>query len=261
MIAAAAGQAAAEAVLTGPLLIAAGFALAAGVVSFLSPCCLPLVPAYMSYVAGVSDTGEVKSDGVRHPGRHVVGGTILFVLGFAAVFTSYGAAFGGIGGLLLTHRDLITRILGVVTIVLGLVFAGVVTRVPALSRTVRPAWRPRAGLAGAPALGVLFGVGWTPCIGPTLAAVLTLATDSSAASRGALLAFVYSVGLGLPFIAVAAGFVRATAVVAALRRHTALVAQIGGALMVVLGLLQVSGAWTALMANLQGSIAGFQPAL
>jgi cytochrome c-type biogenesis protein len=260
------GQAAAETVLSGPLLLAAVLALAAGLVSFVSPCCLPLVPAYLSYVAGAAGPtsegapGAAPSGAVltkqRSQGR-VVLGTGLFVLGFAAVFTSYGALFGGIGFLLLEYQDVVVRVLGAVTILLGLLFAGVLTGVPGLARTVRPTWRPRAGLAGAPVLGVLFGVGWTPCIGPTLAAVLTLATSAAGAERGALLAFVYSLGLGLPFLTLAAGFARATAALAVLRRHTRTMARVGGLMLVVLGLLQLSGLWTSLMARLQGVIAGY----
>lgn len=266
MLLASVGQAAAETVLSGPLLLAAVIALAAGLVSFVSPCCLPLVPAYLSYVAGASGPtdGPVNTGAAggavlakrRSQGR-VVLGTALFVLGFAAVFTSYGAVFGGVGFLLLEYQDVVVRVLGAVTILLGLVFAGVLTSVPGVARTVRPTWRPRAGLAGAPVLGVLFGVGWTPCIGPTLAAVLTLATSTAGAGRGALLAFVYSLGLGLPFLALAAGFSRATMALAVLRRHTPTMARVGGLMLVVLGLLQLSGLWTSLMASLQGVIAGY----
>jgi cytochrome c-type biogenesis protein len=219
----------------GPLLLAIPVAIAAGLVSFLSPCCLPLVPGYLAYVSGTAgadaQAGTTKPDsrsaapardaatrrGRLHRPSRTVTGTLLFVLGFAAVFTSYGAAFGAAGTLLLTHQGLIIRVLGVFTIVLGLVFTGVLARVPLLSRSFRLSFQPRLGVASAPLLGVLFGVGWTPCIGPTLAAVLSLSFSTGGAGRGALLSFAYSVGLGLPFLLAAMGVQRAFTVFASCR--------------------------------------------
>lgn len=251
-----------EIVLSGPLLLAGVIALAAGVVSFVSPCCLPLVPGYVSYVSGVAGSGSVTEErsraGLR---RRATLGTILFVLGFAAVFTSYGALFGLAGAWLIGNQDVLVRGLGFITILLGLVFLGALGRITVLNRTIRPSYRPRVGLAGAPVLGIAFGLGWTPCIGPTLAAVLTLSTSSAGAGRGAFLAFVYSLGLGLPFIAAALSVDKVMVSFAWARRRARMWTRLGGGMLVVLGVLQVSGWWGELMARSQGWIAGWQPPL
>ena len=272
----------------GPLLLAVPVAMAAGTVSFFSPCMLPLLPGYLSYVAGVSggtaagagihgtaqaplpapsrtnDTPAtqalITSGATDRPSRRVVAravtGTALFVVGFAAVFVSLGAAFGGVGAALLMHQRGISEVLGVLTIVLGLVFLGVFERITPTGRILRIPWRPAAGLAGAPLLGVLFGVGWTPCIGPTLAAVLMLSTTAGTADRGAVLGLAYSLGLGLPFLLAAAAFGRTLVVVGFFRRHARAVLQTGGGFLVLIGLLEVSGFWSQLLASMQGWIGG-----
>lgn len=228
-------------VTSGPLILAIPVAAAAGAVTFLSPCCLPLVPGYLSYITGMSGADAAAA---RAKGR-AAAGTALFVLGFSFVFATAGYAVGGIGELLRSHDAGLTRVLGGITILLGLLFAGAFDRFSFAGRIFRPAARPRAGLAGAPLLGVLFGLGWSPCIGPTLASVLALGGVSGGASRGAFLAFVYGLGLGIPFLIVAVAFQRAAHVLGFFRRNARLVTRIGGGLLVVLGLLEVTGAWTS----------------
>jgi cytochrome c-type biogenesis protein len=263
---------------SGPLILAIPVAVAAGALTFLSPCCLPLVPGYLSYITGMSGAGGAAesaavtgsgtaavavaegSGGVTTatvttsdapgsaPTGRAVAGTALFVLGFSAVFAVYGLAFGGLGHLLRAHNTGLTQVLGVITILLGLMFAGAFDRFSFAGRIFRPAARPRAGLAGAPLLGVMFGFGWTPCIGPTLTAVLALSETSGTAARGAFLAFVYGLGLGIPFLIAAAAFQRAVNVLGFFRRNARLVSRIGGALLVVVGVLEVTGAWTSAIA-------------
>jgi cytochrome c-type biogenesis protein len=271
-------------VTSGPLILAVPVAAAAGAVTFLSPCCLPLVPGYLSYVTGMSGAGaesasarlvgaasgalpvgaprgaQLASAGpaeapaavpARPPRSRVVAGTALFVLGFSALYTSYGVAFGSFGTALRTHQHAVTLVLGALTIVLGLLFAGLLDRFSLAGRIIRPSVRPRTGLAGAPLLGVLFGLGWTPCIGPTLTAVLALAYTTGTAARGAFLAFIYCLGLGVPFMIVALAFQRGMRVFGFARRHARLVTGIGGGMLVVVGLLEVTGAWSAAITWLQ----------
>ncbi|MFC0866373.1 cytochrome c biogenesis CcdA family protein [Sphaerimonospora cavernae] len=236
-------------VASGSLLVAVPIAVIAGLVSFVSPCVLPLVPGYLSYVTGMS--GDPKR------GRMVLG-SALFVLGFAAVFVLGGALFGGLGGMLLGNAEVITRVLGAVTIVLGLAFLGLI---PGLQRDVRIHRLPAAGLAGAPLLGIVFGLGWTPCIGPTLAVVLTLSVDQGSAVRGAVLAFAYALGLGLPFVLAGLAYRKALHAFKAVRRHTPLITRIGGAMLVAVGVLLVTGLWGSVIAGLQGWVAGFEPVI
>jgi cytochrome c-type biogenesis protein len=300
-------------VTSGPLILALPVAAAAGAVTFLSPCCLPLVPGYLSFVTGMAGASGAQSApadavpagqaslstgtgarvavaarpvaappaaappaagpsltapprgagaaapvgprgagaAVRGSRGRVVAGTALFVLGFSIVFVAYGAALGGLGHLLTGHARLLTQVLGALTIALGLLFAGVFDRFSFAGRIVRPSARPKAGLAGAPLLGVMFGLGWTPCIGPTLTAVLALSASTGTAARGAVLAFVYALGLGIPFLLVALGFQVAMRASAFARRHARLVTRIGGAMLICVGLLEVTGTWSTFMAWLQ----------
>ncbi|MGY1707964.1 cytochrome c biogenesis CcdA family protein [Geodermatophilus sp. SYSU D00758] len=263
----------------GPLLVAAAVAALVGLVSFASPCVLPLVPGYLSYVTGLAGAGAGAGAGARSgaaagagapaaggststavrsrvdersPRGRMVLGALLFVLGFTVVFVAFGAAFGGLGRLLLQYSDVLTRVLGVVTVAMGLAFLG---WLPLLQRTARLSARPVAGLAGAPLLGVVFGLGWTPCLGPTLAAVNSLAYVEATAGRGALLGVAYCAGLGIPFVLVALGARWALGATSVLRRHARTVTRVGGALLVVVGVLLVTGAWTEMMGWLRSWLA------
>jgi cytochrome c-type biogenesis protein len=340
---------------SGPLLLAMPVAAAAGAITFLSPCVLPLVPGYLSYVTGMSGAVLVRGDdpvvggdnppdppdrgaeppgapkpsaragrpalaagtlagsapgdsapevaspgnsaageaglaagtlagsapgdsapevtgpadadtaaaarrvavlereaGGRQAGRgQVVAGAALFVLGFSALFATFGLAFGSIGTVLRAHEQGLTQLLGCVIIAMGLLFAGAFDRFSFAGRIVKPSVRPRAGLVGAPLLGVLFGLGWTPCIGPTLTAVLTLGATTGGAARGALLAFVYGLGLGIPFLLVAFTLERGVRVFGFARRHARWISRIGGLMLIAVGLLEVTGAWSSAVAWLQ----------
>jgi cytochrome c-type biogenesis protein len=187
----------------------------------------------------------------------VVAGAALFVLGFTAVFVAYGALFGTIGSTLRQHQRGIEQVLGAVTVVLGLAFAGVFARLSVANREWRLHRLPARGLVGAPLLGVLFGIGWTPCIGPTLVAVQGLAINSATAGRGATLSAAYCIGLGVPFLVVAVAVRRGLGALAVVRRHTRVVTVAGGLLLVVVGLLEFTGAWNDAIVHLQNSLPGF----
>ena len=261
----------------GSLLIAIPIAILAGAISFLSPCMLPLVPGYLGFIGGAvsprpapvavgTATRSLSERGTREPKRadpatdpepspargRLVLGVLLFIAGFTVVFVSMAMLGGTLGRFLLEYQDLITRILGVVIIAMGLVFIG---WFGLAQRIARPQVRGNLGLIGAPLLGIALGIGWAPCIGPTLAVILTMAFDSGSAARAALLGVAYSLGLGIPFLLLTLGFGWATRSVSFVRRHIRVVNLIGGALLIVLGLLMVTGVWTAVMAQLQGVFA------
>jgi cytochrome c-type biogenesis protein len=240
----------------GSLLLALPLAAAAGLVSFLSPCVLPLVPGYLAYTTGLS-AAEVFDDAGRRRGRLVLG-ALLFVAGFTVVFVSAGVLLGSFGGFLLDHQNALQRWLGAFTIVMGLAFIGVL---PWLQRDVRIDKRPAVGLAGAPLLGAAFGLGWSPCLGPTLGAVMALGLDQGTALRGGVLAVAYCLGLGLPFVVTALAFGRAMTAFGWVRRHYLAVMRTGGGLLVVIGLLLVTGAWDQLVEQLQVWVNGFTVAI
>jgi len=285
-------------ILSGPVLLAMPVAAAAGAITFLSPCCLPLVPGYLSYLTGMS--GSAAAGPAAEPARalspavatvtaggiasaaalsalgqaaappgppasaspaaaaaaapvrsRVMAGTLLFILGFSALFAVEGVTAASLGDTLRLHAVGLTQILGGLIIALGLLFIGLFDRFSFAGRIVKPGLRPRAGLAGAPLLGVLFGLGWTPCTGPTLSAVLLLGSTTGTALRGGVLAFVYALGIGVPFLIVAFAFQRGVNVFAFARRHARLVTRIGGLMLIAVGLLEVTGAWAAAITWLQ----------
>jgi cytochrome c-type biogenesis protein len=280
---------ASETVRDGALLVAIPIAFAAGVVSFLSPCVLPLVPVYLSYITGMSAAdlagqGALRDDSeggagpptggggvavearpevvvdaaVAHPLRRVVLGSLGFVLGTAVVFVSFGALFGSFGRALREHELGLAQIFGVVTIILGLVLGGAFSRVQLVQKDVRIHRLPATGLLAGPLLGFTFALGWTPCIGPTLGSVLSLSASSSQASaaRGAVLSLAYCLGLGIPLLLSGLAFNRAMNTFARIKRHYGALMVAGGAMLVVLGILQVTGVWTTWMGLLQTRFGG-----
>jgi cytochrome c-type biogenesis protein len=233
-----------ETVMTGALAIAFPLAVLGGLVSFFSPCVLPLVPGYLSYVTGI--TGSDLAESRR--GRMIAGAS-LFVLGFSAVFVSGGALFGFFGSRLMEHQVILNRVLGVLMILLGAFFMGMM---PGLTRReFRIHKRPAAGLAGAPLLGALFGIGWVPCIGPTLASVTILASEQGSAGRGAILMVAYCLGLGVPFILAAVAFRKALGAFGWVKRHYVWVLRVGGIMMIATGVLLLTGLWAEMVQQMQ----------
>ena len=258
------GNAFGTAAFSGSMLIAVPVALIAGLVSFASPCVLPLVPGYLGYLGGMSGTlrrqdPEAAADGsgrARRVRARLLLGVALFVAGFTAVFVSLGTLAGSLGSVLGRSEGPLSRVLGVVVIAMGLAFMGAI---PFLQQDRRLHVRATTGLWGAPVLGVVFGLGWAPCIGPTLAAVIALSLDGGSAVRGAFLSVAYCAGLGLPFLLVALGLGRSARALGFLRRHRLALMRAGGGLLVVIGLALVTGLWGAWTQSLQGLVGGFAP--
>ena len=233
-------------VFDGGILLASLVALIAGLVSFASPCVIPLVPGYLAYVSGVAGSK-----------RKVFLGALLFVLGFSVLFISYGALFGEIGSRILNNSTLLSRLLGALTIFFGLIFL-----LPdKFYRSFKAPFFARSGLISAPLLGFMFGLGWTPCIGPTLGAVQTLAIIEASALRGAFLSFVYCIGLGLPFLLFALFIDKSKALQQAIAKRGRIVSIIGGSFLILIGLMQILGLWESLIANLRGTISSFIPVI
>lgn len=235
--------------LSGSLVLAVPVAIVAGLVSFFSPCVVPLLPGYLSYATGLSGA-DLES---ARRGRMVLGSS-LFVLGFSAVFVAMGTASGALGDWLIVYSRQISVVLGIFTILVGIAFLGLV---PWMQRDVRVHKVPAVGLTAAPLLGVLFGLGWTPCIGPTLSAVQVLAFQEGTAGRGALLSLAYSIGLGLPFVLAALAFRRMLGAVRWVRRHQVWVTRVGGIMLIAVGLLLVTGVWDLWVAYLRGWVGTF----
>lgn len=237
---------------SGTLLLAIPVAVIAGLVSFFSPCVIPLVPGYLSYATGLSGAELARGD-QRPPRGRMIAGSSLFVLGFTAVFVAWGVLFGAAGAWLITWQRPITIVLGLLTILLGLVFMGMV---PLFQRDVRIHQVPAVGLAAAPMLGALFALGWTPCVGPTLGVIYSLAANEATAGRGALLSAFYALGLGLPFLLAGLAYQRALSAFAIIRRHQAWVMRAGGLMLVAVGIALVTGWWDYAVQWLQYRLVG-----
>jgi len=235
-------------VLNGGLWLAVPIAIAAGLLSFLSPCVLPLVPGYLGYVSGVT-SGREKTRG------RMLAGVGLFVAGFSVVFLAVSLLIGTVGVFVTQYTDVILRVAGVVVILMGIVFIG---QVSFLQRTIKPGWQPRTGLIGAPLLGIVFAVGWTPCVGPTLIAVSSMALDQGNLGRALLIGVAYCIGLGIPFLLVAIGFGWVGSSVQWVKRHIRAVNIAGGVLLILIGVLMVSGLWRGIISAFGAVINGFQ---
>ncbi|APX32776.1 cytochrome C biogenesis protein ResC [Brachybacterium sp. P6-10-X1] len=276
MITAEVGDAFQATALSGSLLLAVAVAAAAGLVAFLSPCVLPVVPGYLGYVSGLAGQGAVGTGGAGRVGGggrrraapsggragsgRMLAGSILFVAGFAVVFMILGGFAGALGYLLQAYSVWINRIAGAIVLLMGLVFLGVF---PGLgSNRLVTSKKPDAGLLGAPLMGLVFGLSWTPCIGPTYAAIVALSLDGGgdgAALRGGILALAYSLGLGIPFVLFALLFDRALGLSKKLARHRRTIGLLSGALLIAIGVLLMTGVWAAWMSELQGLVATFEP--
>jgi len=235
----------------GALALALPISFGAGLLAFLSPCVLPLVPGYLGYITGASDPSQLRR------GRTTLGAA-LFVLGFSVVFLGISVLSATVGLFFLQYGAILERIGGVLIILLGFVFIGQVTF---LQRQLKPTWRPRAGLAGAPVLGAVFAIGWTPCLGPTLVAMTALASYQGDPGRALVVGLFYCLGLGIPFLLVALGFGWVGSSVAWVRGHIRIFNIVGGALLIAMGVLMVTGLWGAIMSSFLGVVSGFQPAL
>lgn len=235
-----------EQALSGSLVLAIPVALIAGLVSFFSPCVIPLLPGYLAYTTGLSGADLASA----RRGRMLLG-ALLFVLGFGTVFVLMGGVFGALGGWLVEWQDTITLVFGALIIVLGLAFAG---WIPFVQRDWRIHKIPAVGLAAAPMIGFLFGLGWTPCMGPTLGAIWTLSMSEATAARGAVLSAIYALGLGIPFILAALSYRRALGAMAVIRRHQPLITRLGGLMLIAVGLLLVTGWWDWAVTWLQGRL-------
>lgn len=240
-----------ELIFSGNFLVAAALAALAGLVSFLSPCVLPLVPGYLGYLAGVSGNSTTQKS-------KAVFATFLFVLGFSVVFTSYGIFFGSLGSLLFSYSQFLERVLGIIVIILGV---GFLSQSGWLSRSYKINFKVKSGVWGAPLLGALFAFGWTPCIGPVLAAVQTMAFSEGTAAKGAALSFIYAMGLGIPFIILAFVYEKSITTVEFLRKYQLLFMRIGAFVLITIGLLLVTGAWSEITINLRIWISGFTPVI
>ena len=235
---------------SGSLALAIPVALIAGLLSFVSPCTLPMLPGYLSYSTGLSGADVVSGNARR---SRMLLGSVLFVLGFTVVFVLLGVAAGGIGDWLLRYQSVANKILGALCIVMGIAFLGLI---PALQRDVRYHKIPAVGLAAAPLLGFLFGLGWTPCSGPTLGVISTLAFNQGTAVRGGLLLAVYSLGLGIPFVIVALAWRKAMGALRWLRHHQRAITRVGGVLMIIVGLALLSGWWAYAVQGVQNWVVG-----
>ncbi|MEU6391882.1 cytochrome c biogenesis protein CcdA [Streptomyces sp. NPDC046939] len=243
--------AAGDTVTDGALLLAIPIALIGGLVSFFSPCVLPLVPGYLSYVTGITGTDLME----QRRGR-MAAGAALFVLGFTVVFVSSGALFGYFGQTLQEYQGVLNKVLGALMILMGVFFMGLMPWMT--QREFRIHKKPAAGLVGAPLLGALFGIGWTPCIGPTLGSVLTLSSTQGGAGRGAILTVAYCLGLGVPFVLAAIAFRKALGAFSWVKKHYTWVMRIGGIMMILTGILLLTGAWDSLVGQMRTWSTGFQ---